>query len=184
MLTALEDNDFGLPPGCSVDYALTVVEMLKSLARTTARDAIEEYCRSYLEEEGLRPTAAQTLRAGHDPAVVSAKYGSWFAFLRVADLLGEREAEVVDAHGDTLRAFQTESITKSYKLVTIRALLHDGALRTGGAEVIRNAETSRELLLADPRLARDVPIREFPDLEDAPLERWGGKYWLNGQSRT
>ena len=46
-------------------------------------------------------------------------------------LLGEREAAVVDAHGDTLRAFQTESITKSYKLVAIRALLHDGALRTG-----------------------------------------------------
>nr|WP_090339726.1 DUF3427 domain-containing protein [Mycolicibacterium malmesburyense]CRL68234.1 type III restriction enzyme res subunit [Mycolicibacterium malmesburyense] len=175
VLTALEKSDFDLPPGCSVNYGLAVVEMLKTLSRTTARDAIEEYCRSYLEEEGLRPTAAQTLRAGHDPAVVSAKYGSWFAFLRVAELLGEREAAVVDAHGDTLRAFQTESITKSYKLVTIRALLHDGALRTG-AEVIRNAETSRELLLGDPRLARDVPLREFPDLEDAPLEQWG-KYW-------
>ncbi|MGV0778596.1 DUF3427 domain-containing protein [Mycolicibacterium elephantis] len=175
VLTALEDNDFGLPPGCSVSYELTVVEMLKTLSQTTARDAIEEYCRSYFEEEGLRPTAAQALRAGHDPAVVSAKYGSWFAFLRAADLLGEREAAVVDAHDDTLRAFQTESITKSYKLVAIRALLHDHALRTG-AEVASNAETSRQLLLSDPRLTRDVPLREFSDLPNAPLERWA-KYW-------
>ena len=120
VLQALEHNDFDLPEGCSVEYDLTVVEMLRKLSRTTARDAIEEYCRSYLEEEGLRPTAAQTFRAGHDPAVVTSKYGSWFAFLRTAGLLGEREATVADAYGEILRAFQTESITKSYKLVAIR----------------------------------------------------------------
>ncbi len=175
VLQALEKKDFGLPEGCSVDYDLTVVDMLRKLSRTTTRDAIEEYCRSYLEEEGLRPTAGQTFRAGHDPAVVTAKYGSWFAFLRTADLLGEREAAVVDAHGDTLRAFQTESVTKSYKLVAIRALLHDGALRTGD-EIVRNAETSRELLLSDPRLVHDVPAREFPDLADPSVEKWA-RYW-------
>ena len=48
-----------------------------------------------MEEEGLRPTAAQTFRAGHDPAIVTPKYGSWFGFLRVIELLGEREAAVV-----------------------------------------------------------------------------------------
>ena len=175
VLQALENRDFDLPEGCSVDYELTVVDMLRKLARTTTRDAIEEYCRSYLEEEGLRPTAAQTFRAGHDPAVVTAKYGSWFAFLRTADLLGEREAVVVDAHGDILRAFQTESINKSYKLVAIRALLHDGALRAGD-ELMHTAETSRELMLSDPRLVRDVPAKEFPGLAGAPVEKWT-QYW-------
>ena len=37
-----------------MDYELTVVDMLRKLSRTTTRDAIEEYCRSYLEEEGLQ----------------------------------------------------------------------------------------------------------------------------------
>lgn len=172
---ALEHNDFDLPEGCSVDYDLAVVDMLRHLSRTTARDEIEEYCRSYLEEEGLRPTAAQTFRAGHDPAAVTSKYGSWFGFLRAAQLLGEREATVADAYGDLLRTFQTESITKSYKLVAIRALLHDGVLRSG-EEVARNAEVSRELLLNDPRLASEVPAKEFPDLAGAPIEKWA-RYW-------
>jgi superfamily II DNA or RNA helicase/HKD family nuclease len=175
VLAALETKDFDLPDGCSVDYDLTVVEMLKALSRTTSRDAIEEYCRAYMEEEGLRPTAAQTFRAGHDPAVVTAAYGSWFNFLRVIDLLGERESAVVDAFGDTLRAVQLESITKSYKLIAMRSLLHEGALRTGD-DVGNNADVSRELLLADPRLARDVPTKEFPDLAAASQETWTG-YW-------
>ncbi len=175
VLAALESKEFGLPEGCSVDYDLTVVEMLKALSRTSSRDAIEEYCRAYMAEEGLRPTAAQTFRAGHDPAAVTGTYGNWFNFLRAIDLLGEREAAVVDAFGDTLRAIQVESITKSYKLITIRALLHEGALRTGD-DVANNAEVSRRLLLADPRLAREVPLKEFPDLAGASQERWAN-YW-------
>jgi len=175
VLQALEHNDFDLPEGCSVDYDLAVVDMLRQLSRTTARDAIEEYCRSYLEEEGLRPTAAQTFRAGHDPGAMTSKYGSWFGFLRAAALLGEREATVADAYGEILRAFQTENITKSYKLVAIRALLHDGALRVG-EDIARNAEASRELLLNDPRLASEVPASQFPDLASAPTEKWV-RYW-------
>lgn len=175
VLTALESQDFGLPEGCSVAYELAVVEMLKALTRTSAGDAIEEYCRAYMDEEGFRPTAAQTFRAGHDPAVVTAKHGSWFGFLRAADLLGEREATVVDALGETLRAIQTESINKCYKLVTIRALLHEGALRAGD-DVANNARIAREILLADPRLARDVPAKEFPNLRAAADDRWT-TYW-------
>ncbi len=175
VIAALEHNDFDLPEGCSVDYELSVVDMLRALTRTTARDAIEEYCRSYLEEEGLRPTAAQAFRAGYDPSVVTGTYGSWFGFLRIAELLGQREAAVADAYGDILRRIQVKSITKSYKLIAIRALLHDGALRTGD-DVGHNAATSREFLLADPRLAREVPLREFPDLSAASPQKWAG-YW-------
>lgn len=171
VLIALEKGEFDLPDGCSVDYALEVVDMLKRLTQTSARDAIEEYCRSYMAEGGLRPTAAQTFRAGHDPAIVTAKYGSWFGFLRVIELLGERESAVEDAYGDILRRVQVENITKCYKLIAIRALLHDGALRAGD-DVVTNAERSRQLMLADPRLVRDVPVREFPDLEGAAADKW------------
>lgn len=175
VLAALESQDFGLPEGCSVDYDLQVVEMLKRLTQTSSRDAIEEYCRSYMAEEGLRPTAAQTFRAGYDPSIVTPKYGSWFGFLRVIDLLGERESAVSDSYGEVLMGFQTESINKCYKLIAIRALLHEGELRAGG-DVANNAETSRQLMLADPRLAQDVPSREFPDLDAAAGEKWA-HYW-------
>lgn len=175
VLAALESKDFGLPDGCSVDYDLAVVEMLQALSRTSSRDAIEEYCRAYMEEEGLRPTAAQAFRAGFDPWVVTPHYGSWFYFLRSIGLLGAREAAVVDAHGETLQAIQTESITKSYKLIAIRSLLHEGALRRGD-DVANNADVSRRLFLTDPRLARDVPAKEFPDLAAASNGTWA-RYW-------
>ena len=175
VLNALEKGEFQLPEGCSVDYDLTVVEMLRALARTSGRDAIEEYCNTYMEEEGIRPTAAQAMRAGHDPAVLRSRYASWFDFLERIKLLGERENEVAAAYGDALRAIQSEPITKCYKLVALRALIHDGALRDGD-EIIRNAETSRQILMADPRLARDVPRRDFPSLADADPARWA-TYW-------
>ena len=41
---------------------------------------------------------------------------------------------------------------------------------------MHTAETSRQLLLSDPRLVRDVPAKEFPDLADARMEKWA-RYW-------
>jgi superfamily II DNA or RNA helicase/HKD family nuclease/diadenosine tetraphosphate (Ap4A) HIT family hydrolase len=175
VLTALDKGEFQLPEGCSVDYDLTVVEMFRALARTNGKDAIEEYCNTYMEEEGIRPTAAQAMRAGHDPAVLRSRYASWFDFLKNINLLGERESEVSATCGDVLRAIQNEPITKCYKLVALRALIHDGTLRDGD-EITRNAETARQILLADPRLARDVPLRDFPSLADADPARWA-TYW-------
>ena len=102
--------------------------------------------------------------------------------LACIDLLGEREAAVVDSFGDTLRAIQLESITKSYKLITIRSLLHEGALRTGD-DVSNNAAVSRQLLLADPRLAREVPLKEFPT-SPRPRKTNGSITGVSGRSPT
>lgn len=175
VLSAMESGDFQLPEGCSVDYDLTVVEMLRALARPNSRDAIEDYCKTYMEEEGIRPTAAQTLRAAHDPTVLRPRYASWFDFLKAIDLLGERESRVVADYGGVLRSIETEPIAKCYKLVALRALIHDSALRTGD-QISRNAETSRQILITDPRLARDIPSRDFPSLADADTAPWT-KYW-------
>ncbi len=170
------EQDFDLPEGCSVDYDLTVVEMLRQLTHTSARDAIEEYCRSYMEEEGLRPTAAQAFRAGHDPAIVTQQVRQLVRFLRTAELLGEREAAVADAYGDILRAFQTESITKCYKLVAIRALLHDGALRTGEDVATQRRNVARADAGRSATCARRAGARSSPTSPSAPADKWA-RYW-------
>lgn len=175
VLQAMAEGDFELPEGCSVDYQLEVVDVLRRLTRMTQHDAIEEYCRSYFDEEGLRPTAAQVFRAGHDPSAVVSKHGSWFGFLHAINLLGDRETVTFEANGKELSAIQSESINKCYKLIAMRALLHDGKLCTGDL-VSENADTSRSLLLADPRLSREVPSSQFPDLATAPLRTWAA-YW-------
>jgi hypothetical protein len=172
---AMRTGEFDLPPGCSVSYDLTLVDMFRSLVRFTGRDHLEEYCRAYFEEEGMRPSAAQTFRAGYQPSAARAKHGSWFGLLSHLGLLDDEEELVAATAGDILAGLETEPVTKSYKLVTLRALLHDGTLRTGDA-VGRIAATAREIVLGDPRLVRDVGNDEFPDLATASPERWAA-YW-------
>ena len=48
--------------------------MLRALARAGARSALEDYCRSYVDERGDRPSAVQAYEAGYNPA--SARQGT------------------------------------------------------------------------------------------------------------
>ena len=75
------------------------------------------------------------------------------------------------AHGDVLAGFEGEAITKSYKLVTLRALLHDGALRSG-APISQVASTAHRLVRGDPRLVRDNESKEMPDPAAAEPQTW------------
>ena len=175
VLAAMQSGDFHLPSGCSVAYDLEVVQMLEKLARVSGRSGLEEYCRSYYEEEGDRPSAAQTFYAGYNPSAAQRRYGSWFSFVTEIGITSESEAAVVATCGDVLQGLEREPITKSYKLIVLRALLHDGALRTG-ASVGQVAATSRQILLDDPRLLSDLGDAEVSDLHSASDEAWAN-YW-------
>ena len=64
-------------------------------------------------------------------------------------------------HGDVLAGFEKEPVTKSYKLVTLQALLQMGALRTG-ADVAEIAWTAHRIVTGDPRLVADATQRKCP----------------------
>jgi len=175
VLTAIESGDFGLPPECSVDYELDAVNLLRTLAKKSGGSPITEYCRSYFEEEGIRPSATQAFHAGHNVRSVRAKHGSWFEFLNDSGLLSDQEKAAVEACSDVLRGFEVETVQKSYKLLTLRALLHEGVLRTG-LDVATIARVASKMILRDPRLIRDLSNSEYPDLESVEAKGWE-KYW-------
>jgi superfamily II DNA or RNA helicase/diadenosine tetraphosphate (Ap4A) HIT family hydrolase/HKD family nuclease len=175
VMAALASGDFGLPAGCSIDYELEVVEMLKGLVKVSARAGLEEYCRSHYEEEGARPSAAQAFHAGYNPASVRARHNGWFGYLDHLGLASESEKSVFSHVGDVLHGFEAEPVTKSYKLILLRALLHNGALRSG-TEIQQIAKTSHELILGDPRLMRDTTNAELPDVAAATFVEWES-YW-------
>ena len=104
-----------------MSYDLDVEDMYGEMAKTTGRNALDEYCRSFVEETGQRPSAAQAFRAGLNPASGRRKHGHWFADLDDLGVLSDEESEVVAAQGDVLAGFEGEAITKSYKLTTLRA---------------------------------------------------------------
>jgi hypothetical protein len=88
---------------------------------------MEDYCRSYADERGHRPSAVQAYEAGYNPTSARAGHGHWFGFLDDLDLLAGQEREVARRHADVLTGFEKEPITKSYKIITIQALLRLGA---------------------------------------------------------
>lgn len=176
ILEAMKKGAFDLPEGCKVHYELEVVEMFKELLRISSDNQIEVWCREVYEETGLRPSAAQASRAGYNPGSLRKKHGSWFDFLKSGGMLSPVESRVLASEaGDFLKALETEAITKSYKLVTLRALIHEGALLTG-LDVEQVARVAYELMRGDPRLLRDVETKEIPDPVRALPDTWA-KYW-------
>ena len=178
VLQAMQTGDFDLPPGCSAVFDVELVEILSSIARVGARSVLEDYCLSYADERGGRPTALQVFEAGFNPAAVRSRHGHWFGFLDDIDLLGTKEREVVRRNGDVLAGLEVEAITKSYKLVTLKALLQLGKL-SAGADVAEIAWTTHRIVTGDPRLLADTRSpKEMPDPASVTAEAWR-EYWLN-----
>jgi superfamily II DNA or RNA helicase/diadenosine tetraphosphate (Ap4A) HIT family hydrolase/HKD family nuclease len=175
VIDAMKTGDFDLPVGCSVAYDLEAIDLLAAMIRNGSRDALADFCREYTESNGYRPSAIQALRSGFNPRSARAKHGHWFGLLSDLGILSEDAKRVVAQHGDTLVALEKESITKSYKLVTLRALLHDGTLRSG-ADVAQIAATAHHLICADPRLVRDVTSKEILDPLAAGPSQWE-QFW-------
>jgi superfamily II DNA or RNA helicase/diadenosine tetraphosphate (Ap4A) HIT family hydrolase/HKD family nuclease len=177
VLRAMQTGDFGLPPECSATYDVELVGVLRTLTRMGARSALEDYCRSYADERGIRPSAVQAYEAGYNPSSARTKHGHWFGFLDDVDLLAEQEREVVQRHGDVLAGIEKEPVTKSYKLVTLQALLQMNALRPG-ADVAEIAWTTHRIVTGDPRLLADTSSAEMPDPASVSADSWRD-YWLS-----
>lgn len=153
VLEAMATGDFGLPEGCSVHYDLEVVDILSALTWREEGRSLVGYCQAYAVEQGRRPTAAQAWLAGYNPG--SQRQMGWFGALDRMGLLEPNEQETARTFGDVLLGIERESITKSYKLVTLQAFLEEDGLGSG-VTISRLAARSRQILRGDPRLVADV----------------------------
>ena len=59
VVRAVNAGEFDLPDGCSVSYELEAVDLLASFVKQRGGEALAEYCLSYQEDVGRRPTAHQ-----------------------------------------------------------------------------------------------------------------------------
>ena len=173
---ALATGEFDLPAGCSVDFELEVIDLLRRLAAPSTRSGIEEFCLDYAREMGIRATAAQTSRSGYNPVAGRAKHQHWFGLQSALGLLTDAEAEVVANYSVVVTAIEKEPLNKSYKLVTMRALLAEGALRTG-ATIADVSTRARRFMLADPRLVADVTSESIPNPAELSDRQWES-FWV------
>ena len=177
IVEALRGGDFELPPGCSVDFDLEVIEILSRLASPSMTEAerLEEFCRNYESENGVRPTAAQAFSSvGCRPSTEPVrKAGGWHRYLDGLGLLTPEDQAVAEELGEVFRRFEREPLTKAYKLVTLAALLELDALHQG-APVAEVARVSLEITRRDPRLRADAEepngVSDLNTLTDAQWE--------------
>jgi superfamily II DNA or RNA helicase/HKD family nuclease len=173
VLRAVESGEWDLPPGCSITFDVEAIDLLRLLAERTSSvgDALAQFCVDFSSEHETRPSAAQTAAAGYQPTAARKRHGGWFGLLDDLDLLEPSEAAVWNGHREALVGFEQENITKSYKLVTLRALLAAGRLRQG-MSIAELATRSQSIVAADPRLIEDVTSASMPSPTTADQDEW------------
>jgi superfamily II DNA or RNA helicase/HKD family nuclease len=167
----LRERTVDLPAGCEIDVPLESIELLEQLRGRRRQSALEAYVLARFEETGERPTAVQCTRAGLNPASARSRGRGWFDWLADRGVLSDAELAAVDVGGPFLRAVEREQISKSFKLLTLRAMVRRGWLWTP-ARIDELAEEMRDALLGDPRLLRDVSDVTSPDPQTADRDAW------------
>ena len=162
----------GLPPGCSVDIELEAKELLSRLFRSDGADEVERVYRELVAAREERPRAGELYRMGYSVRPLRKRHGGWFDFVADQDGLTAEEAAAREAARSFLRELETTAMTKSFKMVTLQALIEHDALLDGMA-VDELAKRAHRILRRDPVLLEDVPEgMRGPD----PGKEWV-RYW-------
>jgi superfamily II DNA or RNA helicase/diadenosine tetraphosphate (Ap4A) HIT family hydrolase/HKD family nuclease/SOS-response transcriptional repressor LexA len=165
-----------LPGGSSVELELEAVDLLRKLLPSGAGHVLGRVYRELRDARGQRPRLGELFRMGQNPASLKAHPG-WFDFVESEGDLSEDERSVHTQVGAFLRALERrEAMSKSYKMVTLQALIEAGALSTG-MPVPELAERAHRILVRSPELFRDIEgVRELGDPR-APESRVWERYW-------
>jgi hypothetical protein len=181
-LEVLEKGDLELPKNCTVKYELEALNILKQLARPTGvADQIAFWYRSFRELHGRRPMASEAWHEGYDPRRLRTSYGSWFGFVNAEGDLDGLEAKAFDQERAFFEALETTQMTKSFKMVTLLAMIAEekfpGAIAIDKLVNEAGRLASRIHLLRDEfgsALDKSSEMKEL--LESNPIKAWtGGK---------
>ncbi len=114
---------------------------------------------------------------GYLPATLRKRHGDWFSFVLAEGDLSVDEGNALHAARAFLSDLEITALTRSYKLLTLRALVDAEALESG-LTVSRIAQDAWAILQRSPELLAEVPEdQRLPDPPDeAGLRRWV-QYW-------
>ena len=121
-LNAHNAKQITFPAGCEVTYDLEALKILKSLIRRPSpEEELETFYVDFRERTGCRPTASETQRAGINPR--RNKHAGWLSFIASMGDLNAAEQAAWAAHKNLLNDIETTSMTKSYKMLVLRAMI-------------------------------------------------------------
>ncbi|MFT3707025.1 MAG: DEAD/DEAH box helicase family protein [Archangium sp.] len=165
-----------LPSGCSVELELEAKDLLSEFMQRSGADEIEDVYRELRDERGKRPTAVELERMGYPPARLREKFGSWFEFVERMGDLSAVHRRTLDSHKAFLHEVEITEMTKSFKMVTLWAMVDAHRLRAG-IPLAELARTSHVILRRSPELLSDIENEAHRgELAGAAIRGWK-TYW-------
>ena len=160
-----------LPAGCFVNYDLAIIELLERIRPRSLAEAYE----ALKTATGRRPTRTEAYHAGIERSRITRQHGGWWALLAAQGDLTEAEQACLERHRDFLREVETTSMTRSFKMVLLEALLElDGLRQPPTTQAV--AEQSRAIFARRPDLAADLNADHQP-IQEVDAAQWH-RYWL------
>ncbi|WP_245965163.1 DUF3427 domain-containing protein [Paenirhodobacter hankyongi] len=120
------DQETSFPAGCEVTYDLEALDILRALIRIP-RDGEEliAFYRDFRDRHGTRPTASEVAHAGFNPARTGVQ--GWLGLVAEMGDLSATEQAVWHAHQALLDEIETTRMTRSDKMLVLRAMIEAGA---------------------------------------------------------
>jgi hypothetical protein len=175
-LEELRRGEIKWPEGCEVTYDLKALDLLSGLLKSSARgDALEAYYLDFRERTGERPKALDIFHAGFNPRTTG--HGGWLGFIDHQGDLSITEQQVLERHRGFLDTLATTSMTRSYKMLLVRAMQRSRTF-PGSIGVGRLTDEITQLAARNPTLRRDisadlsnkVELRRM--IEKGPIDAW------------
>jgi len=187
-LQKIQTGAVGLPQGCEITYELESVDILRTLLKLTSRpeQAIQEYYRDFKERTGQRPTAVEAYHEGFSPRFVRKTNGSWLRFVESMDDLTPGQRTALNSCGEFLQTIETTQMTRSYKMLLLKALLKADRL-PGQSTLSDLTQEFSKLAASSSRLRSDLSVS--PEnlssvqvlLMKDPIAAWTGAKDKNGK---
>ena len=130
-LQMLQQGEAQLPAGCSVTYELATIDLIEEVLRPASRtEAMNAFYRDFEERHDQRPTAREAYHASYNPRALRATHGSWYGYVAAMGGLQAEERAAWEHQRTFLEVVETTSMTKSYKMLVLLALLQSDPLQS------------------------------------------------------
>lgn len=125
----LSSSAFNLPESCEIHLDSAVIDLLAMMKRKQSprKHAIIEAFKNLKLELGRRPSYLEFhLKAPVDSRIIKQEFGSYIGMLVGAGDLSESEIKLFSAYENWLLEVNGTSMTKSYKMILVAAMLARG----------------------------------------------------------
>lgn len=181
-LEAYDAGELAFPDGCEVTYELEALDILKSLIRQP-RDGGElvAFYRDFRERHGVRPTASEIQHAGFNPGRTG--HAGWFGLVSDMGDFDEDTRAAWTANKAFFDEVETTSLTRSYKMLVLRAMIEGGAM-PGRMAITELAKRVARFAQRNPEIRSDLSVDPKDVnaiaalLKKYPLTVWADTPWF------